>query len=619
MEQKNIRNFAIIAHVDHGKSTLSDRLLELTGTVQKNQMREQFLDQNPISRERGITIKLAPVRMEYEIPNNKFQITNKSQIQDSNSQKMQNDQQQMENSNSRFILNLIDTPGHVDFSYEVSRTLAACEGVVLLVDATQNIQAQTVAHYNSAKKEGLAIIPVINKIDMLNANVDLVVKTLDEAFGFKEEKIIKISAKTGENVEFLLGEIIKIIPSPKGNQNAPTRALIFDAFYDEHRGVIAYVRVVDGEIRKGEEIELYQNKLITEVKEVGYFTPFLKPAEKLSTGEIGYIVTGIKNIRDCRVGDTVITVQNSKFSPRGEAGKIQNEKVESLPGYKLPKAMVFFGMYPRNPEDFVALRKALDKICLNDTSLSYQEEYSAFLGSGFRVGFLGLLHAEIIRERIQKEEGVDLLLTMPQVLYQKTNGEIFEPFINLLVYTPAEYVGNVITVCQKRKGRLLDMVYHDAFAVLSYSMPYSMFIRGLSSEIKNMSSGFASIDYEFCGYEKADLANLEILVNDILIDILSELVYKDEMTHRAIEKTEKLKNLLPKRQFKQVIQAVANGKIISRAEISPFRKDVLKKMSGGDRTRKDKLLEAQKKGKKRLFSHSKIEIPQEVIYSMIRS
>ncbi|MDP3988206.1 MAG: GTP-binding protein [Candidatus Levybacteria bacterium] len=594
MEQSNIRNFAIIAHVDHGKSTLSDRFLELTGTIQKEKMREQFLDQNPISRERGITIKLAPVRMEYQFS------TLNSQL-------------------STYILNLIDTPGHVDFSYEVSRTLAACEGAVLLVDATQNIQAQTVAHYQAAKKEGLTMIPVINKIDMLNANADLVVKTLNETFGFKEEEIIKISAKTGENVEFLLGEIIKRIPSPKGNQDVSTRALIFDAFYDEHRGVIAYVRVVDGEISKGEEIELYQNKLITEVKEVGYFTPFLKPAEKLSTGEIGYIVTGIKNIRDCRVGDTV-TVQNSTLRQNsGQAFKVQSSEIKPLVGYKLPKAVVFYGMYPRNPENFAALRKALDKICLNDTSLSYQEEYSAFLGSGFRVGFLGLLHAEIIRERIQNEENVDLLLTMPQVLYQKTNGEIFEPFIKLLVYTPTEYVGNVITVCQKRKGRLLDMVYHDAFTVLSYSMPYSMFIRGLSSEIKNVSCGFASIDYEFCGYEKADLVNLEILINEIQIDILSELVYKDEMTHRAIEKTGKLKNSLPKRQFKQVIQAVANGKIISRSEISPFRKDVLKKMSGGDRTRKDKLLEAQKKGKKRLFSHSKIEIPQEVISSLIES
>ncbi|MFH1832745.1 MAG: translation elongation factor 4 [Candidatus Levyibacteriota bacterium] len=578
MEQRNIRNFAIIAHVDHGKSTLSDRLLELTGTISKEKMIEQFLDQNPISRERGITIKLAPVRMQYTL---NFEL---------------------------YTLNLIDTPGHVDFSYEVSRTLAACEGAVLLVDATQNIQAQTVAHYNSAKELGLVMIPVINKIDLANANIELVAKTLMDFFGFKKEEIIYISAKTGENVELLINAIVEKIPPPHGLIDSPLRALIFDAFYDEHKGVIAYVRVVDGKIEKKESLEFYQTKIKTEAKEVGYFSPFLKAAEKLGTGEIGYVITGIKDIHDCHVGDTIEMAN----------GKWQMANVKPLPGYKVPKPMVFYGIYPKNSDDFLKLRKALDKICLNDTSLTYFEEHSAYLGSGFRVGFLGLLHAEIIKERLKQEEGIDLFLTMPQVLYQKgEDGAILEPYINLLVYTPATFIGNIISLCQKKKGRLENISYHDAYAVLKYIMPYSMFIRGFSSELKSITSGFASLDYNLLGYEKADLLNLEILINNEQIDILSELVYKDEVNHRAIAKVDRLKESLPKRQFRQVIQAVANGKILSRGEVAPFRKDVLKKMSGGDRTRKDKLLEKQKKGKSKLFSASKIIIPQEVISSMI--
>ncbi|RJQ35886.1 elongation factor 4 [Candidatus Microgenomates bacterium] len=571
MNQKDIRNFAIIAHVDHGKSTLSDRLLEITGTIAKEKMREQFLDQNPISRERGITIKLAPVRMNYQ--------TN--------------------------ILNLIDTPGHVDFSYEVSRTLAACEGAVLLVDATQNVQAQTVAHFNCAKKEGLTIIPAINKIDMPSADIEGTTKTLKEIFGFNEDEVVCVSAKTGENVKELLEKVIEKIPSPRGSEDLPLRALIFDAFYDEHKGVVIYVRIVDGEIKTGESIEFYQNKVKTEVKEAGFFTPALKSTEKLSAGEIGYIVTGIKDIRLCRVGDTV-TIQNSNITP--------------LPGYQLPKPMVFYGIYPKNPKDFALLRKGLEKICLNDTSLAFSEEYSAFLGSGFRVGFLGLLHAEIIKERLEQEDDLDLLLTMPQVLYEKKeDGSILEPYINLFIYTPHVYLGTIISLSQKRKGRLIDMVYHNNYVVLNYAMPYSMFIRGLASDIKSISSGFASVDYEFSGFEEADLVNLEILINEEPIDILSEFVYRDEAYIKAVEKVDKLKVSLPKRQFKQVVQAVSDNKILSRGEVSPFRKDVLKKMSGGDRTRKDKLLDKQKKGKKRMFEHSKIEIPQEVISSLIES
>lgn len=571
-KQDLIRNFAIIAHVDHGKSTLSDRFLELTKTIAKDKLQEQFLDQNVISRRRGITIKLAPVRMKYQFGGFEYE------------------------------LNLIDTPGHVDFSYEVSRTLAACEGAVLLVDATQGIQAQTVAHYQVAKKLGLAMIPVLNKIDLPNAQVAVVTKEL-VAFGFKEEEILFISAKTGENVEKLLQKIITNFPSPKGLEASPLRALIFDAVYDEYRGVIAYARVMDGKVKKGDKIQFYQNSITTDTTEVGMFTPFLKETEELFTGEIGYIVGGIKDIRQCRVGDTIIA---------------QGSSVEPLPGYTTPKSMVFFGVYPKDANDFTHLRESLGKLILNDTALTYSEEYSAYLGSGFRVGFLGLLHADIVKERLKQEFGLDLLLTMPRVLYEKrSEEEIYEPYMLLNVYAPSEYVGNVMAVCQKKKGSLLDMQYHEGYAVLSYEMPYSMFIRGLAGEIKSVTAGFGSIDYELTDYKKADLVKLDILINTNPIDVLSELVYKEEAIHVARAKALKLKESLDRQQFRQIIQAAVNNSIVSREEIPPFRKDVLAKMSGGDRTRKDKLLEAQKKGKKKMIQTGKVSLSQQALFSMI--
>lgn len=570
--QDHIRNFAIIAHIDHGKSTLSDRFLEVTKTIAKDKLQEQFLDQNVISRKRGITIKLAPVKMQYHQDGKEYQ------------------------------LNLIDTPGHVDFSYEVSRTLAACEGAVLLVDATQGIQAQTVAHYQVAKKEGLVMIPVLNKIDLPNAMTESVVKEL-EVFGFKKEEIIFISAKTGENVDKLLEKIVEKIPPPQGNPDAPLRALIFDAVYDEYRGVITYVRIIDGKLKKGDSVQFYQNKLKTTVVEAGIFTPFLKEIEGLETGEIGYIAGGIKDIRQARVGDTIIS---------------ENTTVEPLPGYVTPKPMVFFGMYPKTSDDYPELREALGKMELNDTALTYTDEYSAYLGSGFRVGFLGLLHADIVKERIKEEFDLDLLLTMPQVLYEThENGEIFEPYMLLNVYVPAEHVGNVMSVCQKKKGHLLDMQYHEAYAVLSYEMPYSMFIRGLAGEIKSVTAGYGSIDYELTGYQQADLVNLEILINTNPIDVLSELVYKDEAIYVARQKAEKLKDSLERQQFRQVIQATVNNQIVAREEIAPYRKDVTAKLYGGDRTRKDKLLDKQKKGKKRMVSQGKVELPQSALFSMI--
>jgi len=575
MEQSQIRNFAIIAHIDHGKSTLSDRLLEITHTIAKDKLGEQFLDQNPISRERGITIKLAPVRMKYHYHDKEFE------------------------------LNLIDTPGHVDFSYEVSRTLAACEGAVLLVDATQGIQAQTVAHFHSAKKEGLVMIPVINKIDLPNAMTQAVVKELVELFGFQEDEIIFISAKTGENVSLLLERVVDKIPPPKGDKNAPLRVLIFDAVYDEYRGVVSYSRIIDGSVKKGDKVQLYQSGVKTEVTDVGYFSPYLAPSDQLGTGEIGYVITGIKNIREARVGDTIVS-QNSASIP--------------LPGYTTPKPMVFFGMYPKDQGEFAHLRDSLGKLSLNDTALTYSEEYSAYLGSGFRVGFLGLLHAEIVKERLQKEFGLELLLTMPQVLYDKReDGTIYEPYMLLTVYVPTEYVGGVMGVCQKKKGCLLDMKYHESYATLSYEMPYSMFMRGLSADIKSISSGFASLDYEVSEYKLADLVQLEVKINDNSIDVLSELVYRDDSMHVAREKASKLKESLPRQQFRQIVQAVLNNAIVAREEIPPFRKDVLAKMSGGDRSRKDKLLEAQKKGKSRMLQTGKVQLPQEALFSLIES
>jgi GTP-binding protein LepA len=582
MSHNYIRNFAIIAHVDHGKSTLADRFLEITNTIQPDKLKEQFLDQNPISRERGITIKLAPVRMNYSL--------------DAIS----------------YTLNLIDTPGHMDFSYEVSRTLAACEGAILLVDATKGIQAQTVAHFNAAKKENLTLIPAINKIDLPTANTKEVAKDLMETFGFTEDEIYYVSAKTGENAKELLDAVIKKIPPPTINENAPLRGLVFDAVFDEHRGVVIFTKLFDGSVRKQDKLEFIQNKTKVDVSEVGFFSPFLVPKEELFAGEIGYIVTGLKDIRKTRVGDT-ITIQNLK-------GKIQNSNVQALPGYEMPKPMVFFGVYPQASNEYVHLREALNKLSLNDGSLTISNEYSAFLGSGFRVGFLGLLHAEIVKERLAKEEKVEPVLTMPRVLYEeREDGTMLEPYMTLTIFVPAAYVGAVMTVAQNKKGALLDVVYHKTNAILRYEMPYSMFIRGLSPDLKSATQGFASLDYEITGYKQASLVKMDILINNSPIDVLSELVYEDEMDYKAREKTEKLKEHLPKQQFKQIIQAVIGARVLARTEISPFRKDVLAKMSGGDRTRKDKLLEAQKKGKARMINVSKVQIPQKALLSMLRS
>ena len=574
MSDKQIRNFAIIAHIDHGKSTLADRFLEITNTVAKDKLREQFLDQNPISRERGITIKLAPVRMQYNY------------------------------NNQEFTLDLIDTPGHMDFSYEVSRTLAACEGAILLVDATKGIQAQTVAHFNAAKKENLKIIPAINKIDLPSARVEEVKKDLIEMFGFSEEEIYLVSAKTGKNVKELLEAVVEKIPPPLALQTEPLKALVFDAVFDEHRGVIIFTKLFGGSVKKGDKINFIQSKTDVDVSEVGFFSPYLISKDELIAGEIGYIVTGVKDIRRTRVGDT-ITFQATTVVP--------------LPGYQMPKPMVFFGVYPKTSNEYVHLREALTKLSLNDGSLTIANEYSAFLGSGFRVGFLGLLHAEIVRERLGKEQNVEPLLTMPRVLYKEENEKMLEPYMNLTIFAPSNYVGAIMTVAQNKRGTLSDIFYHKNNVVLKYEMPYSMFIRGLSADLKSATQGFASLDYDILGFKEADLVKMDILINTEVIDVLSELVYSDEAEAVGRERLKKLKENLPKQQFKQVLQAAIGAKILAREEISPFRKDVLAKMSGGDRTRKDKLLEAQKKGKERLINVSKVEIPQKALLSMLEN
>jgi GTP-binding protein LepA len=575
---RSIRNFAIIAHIDHGKSTLSDRFLQITKTISADMLsrNEQFLDQNPISRERGITIKLAPVRMHYRA------------------------------NDTEYVLHLIDTPGHVDFSYEVSRTLAACEGVILLVDATKGVQAQTVAHLRTARKEGLVIIPAINKIDAPMAMTEKVTRQL-VSMGFAEHSLSYISAKTGEGVEALLTRVVHEIPPPAGSQQQPLRALIFDAVYDEHRGVVAFVRIVDGEIRTNQQVALMQQEgLRTNALDVGVFTPSLVSSGVLRAGEIGYVVTGVKDIRSVRVGDTMTTSDKTLIG-----------SVTALSGYQTPKPMVFFGVYPRSTDQLVPLKQALEKLALIDASITFHEEYSAFLGSGFRVGFLGLLHADIFRQRLEREFSLSPLFTIPHVEYRQ-EGELWhEPYMQIMIHVPSVYVGGIMTICQKHRGSLVSMEYQDDAVVLTYDMPYASFVKGMSSELKSASAGYASIDYILTDYRVADLVNIEVRINDTPVDVLSEMTYRDGADYIARQKADKLKDALPRQQVRQIIQCCIGARILAREEIPPFRKDVLAKMSGGDRTRKDKLLEAQKKGKKKMQSISKVEIPQEALFSMI--
>ena len=614
---KNIRNFAIIAHIDHGKSTLADRLLELTGTVEAGHHQEQMLDQNPISRERGITIKLAPVRMGYQLK--------------IKSEELIIDKEKIFNS-SFFTLNLIDTPGHVDFSYEVDRTLSCVEGVILLVDATQGIQAQTIANAYKAIEKNLVIIPVVNKIDMVNAEVKKTKKQLIDFLGVKDEEIFCVSAKTGEGVKDLLETIIKKIPSPLESsipkffdgkqqtaknlisslsssnkimkQSNNIQALIFDSYYDSHRGVIAFVRVFEGELKKGKKVRLSAANETFEVQDVGYFKPELTSQELLSDGDIGYVVTNLKDIHKVSVGDSIVT-----------------DASLSLPGYKKVKSMVFASIFPTDTGDYLNLQKALEKLYLNDSSLEFSSIHSTALGAGFRVGFLGLLHADVVRERLEREFDLSLVLTPPQVKFKHENNNFFEPYVKAMIVTPDSYVGVVMQLCQSYRGKFLNMDNKNQ-TILEYELPMSELISDFFDNLKSVSSGYASLDWEFLRYQQVKADKLELLLNLEPIDEFSEVVVEERAYEKASFLTTRLKDLIPRQQYEVKIQAKYKGKIIASSRLAPFRKDVLiksgKLVGGGDFGRKRKLLDKQKEGKKKMKMIGKVEIPKEAFMKLFK-
>ena len=595
--QKNIRNFSIIAHIDHGKSTLADRMIEMTGVLSKREMESQVLDNMDLERERGITIKSQAVRMKYKSKNGE-----------------------------EYIFNLIDTPGHVDFNYEVSRSLAACEGAILVVDASQGIEAQTLANVYLALDNNLEILPVINKIDLPNARPEEVKAEIENVIGIPAMDAPCISAKSGLNVNEVLERIIKDIPAPRGENNNPLQCLIFDSFYDNYKGAISYVRVKEGEVKSGDEILFMATKKKFVVTEVGYFAPGeYIPTEKLEAGEVGYIAASVKNVSDLHVGDTITNVNN----PAQEA----------LPGYKKAVPMVYCGMYPLDGSEYENLKDALEKLKLNDAALEYEPETSIALGFGFRCGFLGLLHLEIISERLDREFNLGLIATAPSVIYKvyKTNGEIInlynpvdlppnqeishieEPIVKAEIMLPKEFVGNVMEICQNRRGNYLDMKYLDEKRViLQYELPLNEIIYDFFDSLKSRTKGYASFDYEFKEYRKADLVKLDIHINGEPVDALSFIVHKDTAYARGRKMIEKLKTVIPRQLFEIPLQAVVSGKIIARETISAMRKDVLAKCYGGDISRKKKLLEKQKAGKKRMRQVGNVEIPQEAFLSVLK-
>jgi GTP-binding protein LepA len=589
---ERIRNFSIIAHVDHGKSTLADRLLEYTGAVSRRELKEQMLDTLEIERERGITIKLQAVRMEYK----------------------------------GYLLHLIDTPGHVDFSYEVSRALAACEGAILLVDATQGIEAQTVANFWKAVEQDLVIIPVINKIDLPAADPERVRKQIEDILGLDGDDVILASAKEGIGIEEILNAIIERIPPPKGDPKAPLKALIFDSYYDPYRGAVAFVRVFDGEVKSGTKIKLFSTGKEFEVTEAGAQTPKMTKLEKLSAGEVGYIAASIKDVRDIRVGDTITDAKRPADSP--------------VPGFRPAKPMVFAGLYPSEGYTFEELRDALEKYAINDAAIYYEPETSPALGMGFRVGFLGLLHMEIVQERLEREYGVGLITTAPSVVYRvrfkngtvkeiKNPSElpenwglieaIEEPFVNVTIITPKEYVGSIMNLCQEKRGTQKGFKYLDPnTAMLEYEMPLSEILLDFHDKIKSLSRGYASYDYEFIGYREEDLVRLNIFINNEPVDALSFIVHRDKAYRRARQLVEKLKDVIPRQLFEVKVQAGIGNRIIASERISPLRANVTAKCYGGDVTRKKKLLEKQKEGKKRLKQFGKVELPQEAFLSVLK-
>ena len=597
MEQKNIRNFSIIAHIDHGKSTLADRLIEKTGVLSQREMEEQVLDNMDIERERGITIKSQAVRMRYKAKDGQ-----------------------------EYIFNLIDTPGHVDFNYEVSRSLAACDGAILVVDASQGVEAQTLANVYLAIENNLEILPVINKIDLPNARPDEVKHEIEEIIGIPAMDAPCISAKSGLNVDEVLERIVTDLPAPKGDENAKTKCLIFDSYYDNYKGAVAYVRVVDGKVKVGDEIKLMATGKSFTVVDVGFFEPGTYSAtQEIKAGEVGYIAASIKSLTDIHVGDT-ITLKN-------------NPADEPLPGYKKVTPMVYCGLYPVDGSEYENLKVALEKLKLNDAALEYEPETSAALGFGFRCGFLGLLHLEIIEERLDREFDLGLITTAPSVIYKvhKTTGEVLdiynpaalppqteiaymeEPIVTANIMTPKEYVGNIMDICQNRRGIFIDMKYLDENRVtLTYDMPLNEIIYDFFDSLKSRTKGYASFDYEFKEYTESKLVKLDIHVNGEPVDALSFIVFKDNAYARGKKMVEKLKEVIPRHLFAIPLQAVVGGTIIARETISAMRKDVLAKCYGGDITRKKKLLEKQKRGKKRMRQIGSVEMPQEAFLSVLK-
>ena len=595
-DRELIRNFCIIAHIDHGKSTLADRMIEMTDTVALRDMEAQLLDNMDIERERGITIKSSAVRMFYTHTDGK-----------------------------RYMFNLIDTPGHVDFNYEVSRSLAACEGAVLVVDATQGIEAQTLANVYLALDNSLEIVPVINKIDLPSADVEHTKKEIEDVIGLPAENAPCISAKTGLNVEQVLAAVVDIVPPPNGDINKPLKALIFDSVYDNYKGALSYVRVVDGVVKPGMKIRYMATGNEFEVTEVGIFSPTLMPIDALEAGEVGYISASIKNVRETKVGDT-ITDANAPAD-------------EPLPGYKQANPMVFCGIYPADGADYENLRDALDKLVLNDASLSYEHETSMALGFGFRCGFLGLLHMEIIQERLEREFDLDLVTTAPSVIYKvvKTNGDevmidnptnlppvteiayMEEPMVRATIMSPSEYVGTIMELCQDKRGVFEDMKYIEEGRVnIFYELPLNEIIYDFFDQLKSRSRGYASFDYELKEYAKSDLVKLDFLLNGDMCDALSTIVHKDKAYAKGRAVAEKLQEVIPRQQFEIPIQAAIGGKIIARETVRAVRKDVLAKCYGGDITRKKKLLEKQKEGKKRMRQIGTVSLPSEAFMSVLK-
>ena len=595
--KQHIRNFSIIAHIDHGKSTLADRMIEMTGVLSKREMESQVLDNMEIEKERGITIKSQAVRMIYKAKDGQ-----------------------------EYTFNLIDTPGHVDFNYEVSRSLAACDGAVLVVDSSQGVEAQTLANVYLAIDNNLEILPVLNKVDLPNARVDEVKKEIEDIIGIPAEDAPCISAKTGLNVDQVLERIVTDIPAPKGDENAKTKCLIFDSIYDNYKGALIYVRVVDGKVKVGDEIKLMATSKEFTVAEVGYFVPgSYMPTKELQAGEVGYIAASIKKLSDIHVGDTVTLKNNPSEGP--------------LKGYKKVTPMVYCGLYPMDGSQYEALKEALEKLELNDAALQYEPETSAALGFGFRCGFLGLLHLEIIEERLDREFDLGLITTAPSVIYKvhKTDGEIIElynpedlpksqevsyieePYVTANILTPREYVGNIMELCQKRRGIYIDMKYLDENRVtLIYEMPLNEIIYDFFDNLKSKTKGYASLDYEFKEYRRSSLVKLDIYINGEIVDALSFIVHQDSAYDRGKKMVEKLKTVIPRKLFKIPIQAAVGGKIIARETISAMRKDVLAKCYGGDITRKKKLLEKQKRGKKKMREIGNVEIPQEAFLSVLK-